>query len=880
MNFVDVQPESFLDYAWTSPSAAPSNTVKPAKATRKQNRCCDQCRKGKRACDAAILEDTLLGENGASEGHPTAFHYSDVFGSLARCGNCEKTKKTCTFQWLRSQRVSQVTQQSGSTPLVKRRRTRSRPPQDQVGVIRQPERSEAPQRTAPSGPPSQPEFVSPSGHLDLDPSFDIAPGSFLDYFVDPFLDAFGSGTEDPSTLSETKQSLENAQHDTEIQVDHDSGFQDSPEDGCSSISTTNGYDVSTKRSRAVRVPQKRRHRSRSSTNSGREILYPSASSSYDLSMSTNNALLTESLLKIYRDSFEHHLSCWLTEKTCPVQHLMVSVAKDSRPAWDCVYHQVFRLDRLSFVRGRALSGTEDKAASKALNMAIVAFASQRTQSRNKTEAYPYRGGDSHSPIERLASDDFDENLQTSAWHQARNTLLEAEGIESFRVALALIVFSLTQKPSEIPEPEFPQSIPTQDARSNSQLDEEIGGISEHSLSPPADEDVDKCQNMLSKLRIVIDGDGPPIYLEKGLRLLHSLRSRLTMTGTMARPKKMPNGNRTHLQAKQLDTADRVTVDLLFWLAMMFDTLSSAMYKRPLVVSLEDSDIPANSEMTKGQASYDKYLFSHPRLEPVRWPCSHGVASSLLCEAAPIKVLLFRKVTRIQSLLSRGVQGRKIEEAVQMALEVFEHWQTVYAPFFQDVFNAHNQLPAHLRSWSICVTGHFHLAALLLADLVEIIDDAEASVVAQRRKRRSTGFVASFRKTNCRALSDIARCACPREDGFSDQSLDPNTAVNLEALLSEPWTAVLIRAFAMAGVYLLDLAGESYGDNGEQDDAFRRADDCICALWYLGRKSNMAQMAAKMLGGTLRNKQVGDVNSCVDLWSGFDHVDESFGVACV
>lgn len=75
MNFVDCQPKSFLDYAWTSPSAATVKSTKPSKAGRKQNRCCDQCRKGKRACDAAILEDTLLDTN-KSGGNPTVFHYS------------------------------------------------------------------------------------------------------------------------------------------------------------------------------------------------------------------------------------------------------------------------------------------------------------------------------------------------------------------------------------------------------------------------------------------------------------------------------------------------------------------------------------------------------------------------------------------------------------------------------------------------------------------------------------------------------------------------------------------------------------------------------------------------------------------------------------
>jgi hypothetical protein len=80
MNFVDIQPKSFLDYAWTSPSPALMNITKSSQTGRKQNRCCDQCRKGKRACDATILEDTLL--DASSGNNPTVFHYSGELHQL------------------------------------------------------------------------------------------------------------------------------------------------------------------------------------------------------------------------------------------------------------------------------------------------------------------------------------------------------------------------------------------------------------------------------------------------------------------------------------------------------------------------------------------------------------------------------------------------------------------------------------------------------------------------------------------------------------------------------------------------------------------------------------------------------------------------------
>jgi hypothetical protein len=81
MNFVDVQPKSFLDYAWTSPTPPAMSAPKPSKTSRKQNRCCDQCRRGKRACDAAILEDSLLDASKSGD-HPSVFHYSGELHSL------------------------------------------------------------------------------------------------------------------------------------------------------------------------------------------------------------------------------------------------------------------------------------------------------------------------------------------------------------------------------------------------------------------------------------------------------------------------------------------------------------------------------------------------------------------------------------------------------------------------------------------------------------------------------------------------------------------------------------------------------------------------------------------------------------------------------
>jgi hypothetical protein len=326
-----------------------------------------------------------------------------------------------------------------------------------------------------------------------------------------------------------------------------------------------------------------------------------------------------------------------------------------------------------------------------------------------------------------------------------------------------------------------------------------------------------------------------------------------------------------------------------------------MNKRPLVVSDEDSDIypSAPEEMTisaeesvatenRPDGLWDGYLFarqdSRLRESPVRWPCSFDTAAALLCDAAPAKVLLFRKVTRIQTLVTRNVCGPKIEAALQAALDVHAHWTKLYAPFIQDCIKHHDELHPRIQSWYTCLSGHWYLATLLLADLIEIVDVSEIGVESLRAGRYSAGFVASFRKANCQIVSELASRACPRDGASFSQSREFHFALNQGSLLTEPWTAVLIRVFAKAGVVLLESGTMLPLDpTTDTEDDFRRADDCVRALWYLGRKSDMALAAARILGNALREKRkdlqekVRDMASFLDteLWHGYERFDGAF-----
>jgi hypothetical protein len=910
MNFVDVQPDSFLDYAFTSPTPNLMATTKSSKTGRKQNRCCDQCRKGKRACDAAILEDALLEETKRGES-PTTFHYSgkapalqksrretdgtDNYGPLASCSNCERTKKTCTFEWLRSQRVLQARESSvNPAPPSKRRRTSSTKTSGQSGDIRQTIVEPIPHQITTANE-SLVESYDPS---DLGASFtDFASG--LRKIFNPFARTLFQPMSFVSTALATEECvpyLNEAREEEDFPLDGDSGkgssldaLSDNDEMGghCRKASSKSSQSRSPNLGSSAIVRKYRKRRLSDSTTSG-ATPHPAVSFGHSLVSSTSNAFLTDGLLRIYHNSFENALSCWVTERTCPYKtKAAISKVDEARPDWNSVYHHVFRLDRLAAnIRGRQLTFTEDQAAAKALNLTIYAFATQWAQSSQRSNArYPFGGAESDT--DTFGSDSavssepaFDRSLQINAWHEAHNALHAVSEIESFRVVLAQMVFALTQKPVE-----------------GSGLERKASACQPEEKQSEVDQGLNECDDLLSKLNLAIDADGPPTHMEQGLRLIHSLRSRMAMMNVK------PHQRQYRASTSRLEEADRAAVDLLFWLGVMFDTLSAAMNKRPLVVSDEDSDIyPSAPEYmtvdseelvasaTRSEGLWDGYLFarqdSRLQVSPVRWPCSFDEAAALLCDAAPAKVLLFRKVTRIQTLVTRNARGPKIETSLQAALDVHAHWTKLYAPFIRDCIQHHDQLHPRIQSWYTCLAGHWFLAVLLLADLIEIVDVSEIGVESLRARRASTGFVASFRKANCQIVSELASRACPRDDASFSQSRDFHFALNQGSLLTEPWTAVMIRVFAKAGVLLLEsetmLPLDALADTEED---FKRADDCVRALWYLGRKSDMALAAAKILGNALKEKRKGlqekvrDMASFLDaeLWHGYENLEGALEV---
>ncbi|KAL4799726.1 hypothetical protein BDV19DRAFT_400236 [Aspergillus venezuelensis] len=795
---------------------------------RKQNHSCDPCRKGKRGCDAP---ETRI------EGYT--------------CSNCRRWKKQCTFKWVASRRTA---------PGAKHPRSRTKPNN----------------ATAPSIPSAAPVIPTPDSsdiHALLNSYNSILDEGLLSYQPDlfPFTD--------PPNLPSSGSAKVDATQDIPRNLDLSHNWQtsDLPAKSDRFLSPLSSHLSSNPLQQLITHDTTQQLHAPSSTSS--DDTAPSDSPfRWNLCIASDKtaqqfarSTMSRNLIRIYHDSMENALSCWLTEHNCPYSDdinyfLPPRQIKEWGPSWSnrmCV--RVCKLDRVSTsLRGRALSVEEDKTAAKALHLAIVAFASQWTQHA--------QSGTALSVPQDITVDE--RSIRKNTWNEARHALQHCTGIPSFRVIFANIIFSLTQAPLD-------------------------GG-----------------PNASLALGQLLDNDGAPVFLETANRQLYTFRHKFARLQREAPPSvgEMPRRGSTASTLTEIfdvpptpsesvtaqvnpvlaDQDHRSTLSLLFWLGIMFDTLSSAMYQRPLVVSDEDSQITsAPSPSLDPELSFDfgapinldcwefpphdrinsldqndvwgdlflrtshsrelHYSSTQTHHPQHRWPCTYEQAASTLSKATPVKVLLYRRVTQLQTLIYRGACPARLENAIQRALAVYNHWTTTYQPFMLDCVTNHDKLPSRIQSWYVILDGHWHLAAMLLADILESIDRSNLGTEIGRRERISSDLISTLRIENALAVGGLARSSLTYDQGKCNLAGHFHDSLNEVAFLVEPWTVVLIHSFAKAAYISLEYV-DIEQDGTEVAGAFaQNCHYCICALRYLGRKSDMASMVARDLTRGLEGK---------------------------
>ena len=597
---------------------------------------------------------------------------------------------------------------------------------------------------------------------------------------------------------------------------------------------------------------------------------------------TDNSFISQNLLRVYHDVFEHNLSCWVSGESCPYKMTVrkksdsPGTALASNPAvqmrggagliqeeWGAawsnrIYSRVINLDRAAqsskIVR---LTPAEDRAVMKAFHLAIMAFSSQWAhQSRREREKYPSTSGSETQDFNNSddLADEFDRLIQRSFWEQARKALDNCAELECYRVVCAELIFGLTQKPwdRDDPGPDVSGDSPLAFALG-------LGGMD---------------NSVMAQVQSIISKDGPPVFIERAARKVHALKFRFEAfdAGLM-------KANRDHDYPYQPDSTmiisarDRETAGFVYWLAVMFDTISASMYQRPVVVTDEDSQHDAVDEeelaeperrgesgsiMRTRRWSISHFIQDNPNWprQPLRWPCSYEDAARTVTRSGPVKILLYRHVSYLQDAIRRRQRGEAIEHIIRNAVLVYCYWNVTYGVFFRDLIENYDTVPPRIQSWFFCIHAHWHLAAMILADLIESVDYNELGDAQAKQERLGSATVNTIRRASAGELSDLARITTPsdwteRMNPPSPQLPDFHSAVNQGAILTEPWTMILIRAFSKAFVWHLNEV-ELWRFNGCQNyqDSLAQCQDCARALWYLGRKSDMARNVAMALSKAL------------------------------
>ncbi|KAJ5188142.1 hypothetical protein N7491_004467 [Penicillium cf. griseofulvum] len=793
---------------------------------RRQLHSCDPCRKGKRGCDAPKERS-----------------------AFSSCSNCTRWKKECTFNWISSKHDSRgrkrIKSNTGTAIIGSNdealdeilRSVQTHPVN--VGELPELPGSLEASNYAPSS--SSSSLQTENQFLESSPLHSTSDGQFQLFPWEmniPYNLQIDNSNPYRSPVSSEGSDAQAEYYDLQSSVG-----------GTSSLLPQHEYAPTPYLASTVPAWKQSQHKYlseyRSDRNENREPQLNFSIASENTAKQNARATMSRNLIRIYHDSMENALSCWLTEHNCPYsdsinQLLPRQEMQEWGPSWSnrmCI--RVCRLDRVSSsIRGRALSAEEDTKAARALHLAIMAFASQWTQHARK-------GTGASVP---LATDHDERSIREKVWNEARHALEHSSSIPSFRVAFANIIFSLTQ-----------------------------------SL-------LDKGQD--ASLGELLENDRAPIFLETANRQIFTFRHKFRRLQREAAPKvrelesidtTTKNGlgmqqppEPRHLDPLLTSQEHCTTIDLMFWLGVMFDTLSAAMYQRPLVVSDEDSQISSASpplSESEDQIDLDRWsiptsqirgrqdvwgdLFLRSSMErqasgqvQARWPCSYEEAASILSEATPVKVLLYRRVTQLQTLVYRDASPDHIEDIIKKALLVCQHWDSTYQSFMVDCVTNHEMLPSRIQSWYVILDGHWHLAAMLFADVLENIDKSRLGSDAAREVRQATQLVATLRTNNALAVAGLARASIQGHGSFMNRHF--HDSLSEVAFLVEPWTAVLIHSFAKAGYILLESLDIS-ADHVYIECLRQNCDFLIRALQYLGRKSDMAFVVARNLSRSLESK---------------------------
>ncbi|KAH8721644.1 hypothetical protein BGZ61DRAFT_348172 [Ilyonectria robusta] len=875
---------------------------------RRQNRSCDQCRKAKRACDLYLRDPQhnvkrpnpsvgRVGNASLTENYLESLT-DDNDTRVWPCSYCRRTQKQCTLNWVRSRlqhdsagRVSGAASSGDAHSNVQRQSLHpqpriSNPPIAHGGDFGATGPSNIP--WAPTSTPSQtprgrietnfanglasptsPTFASPSANVTTfePPMYPYSQPTEIGTCLNTQPIPYQPLLTDCSSVTDMTTPDMYSQHSSSASEDEDtnelSSFQ------AQSHRTTAFQPFTPVSNSHKKEPPSASPVGLVSTDTG---LISPFSTTHAMVMNANKRIISNNLISIYRNAFELALACCLSQEACPYQFNAISQPPTSGISWlssrfenvrlinqydpkkqaSGVYFRVFKLDRVARANNLIrLTEAENRAASEALYLAIMAFAIQWAQGNQRGhEKYPHTWDSTDNtnpdPVGNL-SDEFDRTLQKTLWFQAKRALQDCADIECFRVICAEWIMTLAQKPME--DVDFAFDIPESTFRSKTPIVGKMGTIT-------------------SQISNIMEADGPPWFIERAARKIHTLKFRYdahkasvvaSLKGGSPRLMKIAT-------VERISNEDMGTFNLMYWMTIMIDTISAVINNRPIVIS--DAECHHDSTYL-GHPELEQFSIDHRPYDPewwatvfspayddrlLRWPCFYETAIKVIVAATPVKVVLFRHVSHLQNSIRSNFHGESIENILSNAMAIYKHWNVTYSAFFRDMIDQYHTVPMQMRIWFIHVVAYFHCAALVLADLIELVDEKGLGLEYPSQVRVRLGVVRCLRADSTTIISDLAQASeCPPATDVPALNFD----LVKRAILPEPWTMILIRAFTkVATIQLAEMEEASWNSPASLKtpsfvDLTRRCENCIKALYHLGSKSDMARAIGAVLLSALR-----------------------------
>jgi hypothetical protein len=619
----------------------------------------------------------------------------------------------------------------------------------------------------------------------------------------------------------------------------------------------------------------------------------------------SKSFIISGLKQIYDNSLENGMSLWGTEQNCPFEDGSISFRKranredSSALLPTSLYQRAYQLDQaVAPLRTRPLTATEDGWASRALKLAIMAFASR--WSHSQMTCFPEKDSldniGSQDPT--FESNEFERLLQQSLYNEAVACIERWSDCDSFRIILAqLLVFFIQKPPDDIDVLDVQKRWTKLKSRGDSERRHGPAGTTNIADDRPNVVTESSCESISTdhfttsqSFRRLMKSDSRENSLRNALQHLLAWSPKIRTVTKRALLHSRNAGADPSMDQAAMQTSSNFNI--LFWLGVMCDTAGAALDRGALIISDDDAELHFSerlfSEMSVSRTEPESYNYQtnsskdntpkspaasklwgeflmHSQMScenPFLYTGSAFVESAekVLREASPLKILLMRKVCDLQTLMKENPPPEVVERCINDTLQVCTYWHARFGEFFANCIAQHQTIPFQIRTWYVMLIGHWNLAYLQVANCIEQFDQHLKSDTLQSALRRSSFLTLQLQKEGIYSIASIARVSYTDilRNGYDMGNRDYHSTCRGSSLLTDPCGDIMFLALSTScDIFLAwsqtlqsppdcaNLQNVWLHRSLELDELLDSCGICIKALKVFGKQYDVATLVAKV-----------------------------------